>query len=245
MDNCFSRTELLFGRAAMEKLAASRVAVFGIGGVGGYVMEALARSGVGALDLVDHDCVSLSNLNRQIIALRSTVGMLKVDVARARILDINPDAVVRTWPVFYTPETAGDFDFRQYDYVVDAIDTVTGKIGLVMQAEEAGVPIISSMGAGNKIDPSAFAVADLFATSVDPLARVMRTELKKRGVKHLKVVYSREKPIVPRPAGDPEEPAASRRSVPGSCAFVPSAAGLVLAGEVIRDLIGVRPAMGV
>ncbi|MCR5683648.1 MAG: tRNA threonylcarbamoyladenosine dehydratase [Clostridiales bacterium] len=245
MDNCFSRTELLFGRAAMEKLAASRVAVFGIGGVGGYVTEALARSGVGALDLVDHDCVSLSNLNRQIIALRSTVGMLKVDVARARILDINPDAVVRTWPVFYTPETAGDFDFRQYDYVVDAIDTVTGKIGLVMQAEEAGVPIISSMGAGNKIDPSAFAVADLFATSVDPLARVMRTELKKRGVKHLKVVYSREKPIVPRPAGDPEEPAASRRSVPGSCAFVPSAAGLVLAGEVIRDLIGVRPVMGV
>ena len=245
MDNCFSRTELLFGRAAMEKLAASRVAVFGIGGVGGYVTEALARSGVGALDLVDHDCVSLSNLNRQIIALRSTVGMLKVDVARARILDINPDAVVRTWPVFYTPETAGDFDFRQYDYVVDAIDTVTGKIGLVMQAEEAGVPIISSMGAGNKIDPSAFAVADLFATSVDPLARVMRTELKKRGVKHLKVVYSREKPIVPRPAGDTEEPAASRRSVPGSCAFVPSAAGLVLAGEVIRDLIGVRPVMGV
>jgi tRNA A37 threonylcarbamoyladenosine dehydratase len=245
MDNCFSRTELLFGRAAMEKLAASRVAVFGIGGVGGYVTEALARSGVGALDLVDHDCVSLSNLNRQIIALRSTVGMLKVDVARARILDINPDAVVRTWPVFYTPETAGDFDFRQYDYVVDAIDTVTGKIGLVMQAEEAGVPIISSMGAGNKIDPSAFAVADLFATSVDPLARVMRTELKKRGVKHLKVVYSREKPIVPRPAGDPEKPAASRRSVPGSCAFVPSAAGLVLAGEVIRDLIGVRPVMGV
>ena len=245
MDNCFSRTELLFGRAAMEKLAASRVAVFGIGGVGGYVTEALARSGVGALDLVDHDCVSLSNLNRQISALRSTVGMLKVDVARARILDINPDAVVRTWPVFYTPETARDFDFRQYDYVVDAIDTVTGKIGLVMQAEEAGVPIISSMGAGNKIDPSAFAVADLFATSVDPLARVMRTELKKRGVKHLKVVYSREKPIVPRPAGDPEEPAASRRSVPGSCAFVPSAAGLVLAGEVIRDLIGVRPVMGV
>ena len=245
MDNCFSRTELLFGRAAMEKLAASRVAVFGIGGVGGYVTEALARSGVGALDLVDHDCVSLSNLNRQIIALRSTVGMLKVDVARARILDINPDAVVRTWPVFYTPETAGDFDFRQYDYVVDAIDTVTGKIGLVMQAEEAGVPIISSMGAGNKIDPSAFTVADLFATSVDPLARVMRTELKKRGVKHLKVVYSREKPIVPRPAGDTEEPAASRRSVPGSCAFVPSAAGLVLAGEVIRDLIGVRPVMGV
>ncbi|MBR5681073.1 MAG: ThiF family adenylyltransferase, partial [Clostridia bacterium] len=155
MDNCFSRTELLFGRASMEKLAASRVAVFGIGGVGGYVTEALVRSGVGALDLVDHDCVSLSNLNRQIIALRSTVGMLKVDVARARILDINPDAVVRTWPVFYTPETAGDFDFRQYDYVVDAIDTVTGKIGLVMQAEEAGVPIISSMGAGNKIDPSA------------------------------------------------------------------------------------------
>ncbi|MBR5365046.1 MAG: tRNA threonylcarbamoyladenosine dehydratase [Clostridia bacterium] len=245
MDNCFSRTELLFGRAAMEKLAASRVAVFGIGGVGGYVTEALARSGVGALDLVDHDCVSLSNLNRQIIALRSTVGMLKVDVARARILDINPDAVVRTWPVFYTPETAGDFDFRQYDYVVDAIDTVTGKIGLVMQAEEAGVPIISSMGAGNKIDPSAFVVADLFATSVDPLARVMRTELKKRSVKHLKVVYSREKPIVSRPAGDPEEPAASRRSVPGSCAFVPSAAGLVLAGEVIRDLIGVRPVMGV
>ena len=245
MENCFSRTELLFGRAAMEKLAGSRVAVFGVGGVGGFVTEALARSGIGALDLIDHDCVSLSNLNRQIIALRSTVGMRKVDVARARILDINPDAVVRTYPVFYTPETAGDFDFRQYDYVVDAIDTVTGKIGLVMQAKEAGTPIISSMGAGNKIDPSAFEVADLFSTSVDPLARVMRTELKKRGVKRLKVVYSREKPIAPHAVEDSDEPAAGRRSVPGSCAFVPSAAGLVLAGEVIRDLIGARPVMGV
>ena len=245
MENSFSRTELLFGRAAMEKLAGSRVAVFGVGGVGGFVTEALARSGIGALDLIDHDCVSLSNLNRQIIALRSTVGMRKVDVARARILDINPDAVVRTYPVFYTPETAGDFDFRQYDYVVDAIDTVTGKIGLVMQAKEAGTPIISSMGAGNKIDPSAFEVADLFSTSVDPLARVMRTELKKRGVKRLKVVYSREKPIAPHASEDSEELAAGRRSVPGSCASVQSPAGLVLAGEVIRDLIGVRPVMGV
>ena len=245
MENPFSRTELLFGREAMERLAASRVAVFGVGGVGGYVTEALARCGIGSLDLIDHDCVSLSNLNRQIIALRSTVGMRKVDVARARILDINPDAVVRTYPVFYTPETAGDFDFRAYDYVVDAIDTVTGKIGLVMQAREAGTPIISSMGAGNKIDPSAFEVADLFETSVDPLARVMRTELKKRGVRRLKVVYSKEKPIAPRAEAESEKPPVGRRSVPGSCAFVPSAAGLILAGEVIRDLTGVRPVMGV
>ena len=245
METCFSRTERLFGREATEKLAASRVAVFGIGGVGGYVTEALVRSGVGALDLIDHDCVSVSNLNRQIIALRSTVGMRKVDAARARILDINPDAAVRTYPVFYTPETAASFDFRQYDYVVDAIDTVTGKIGLVLQAREAGVPIISSMGAGNKIDPSAFAVADLYETSVDPLARVMRAELKKRGVRRLKVVYSKEKPLVPREDADSEAPADSRRSVPGSCAFVPAAAGLVLAGEVIRDLIGIRPVMGV
>ena len=245
METPFSRTELLFGREAMEKLAASRVAVFGIGGVGGYVTEALARCGVGALDLIDRDRVSVSNLNRQIIALRSTVGMLKVDAARARILDINPDAAVRTYSVFYTPETAAAFDFRAYDYVVDAIDTVTGKIGLVMQAQEAGTPIISSMGAGNKIDPSAFEVADLFETSVDPLARVMRTELKKRGVRRLKVVWSKEKPLAPHAVGDPEEPAAGRRSVPGSCAFVPSVAGLVLAGEVIRDLIGARPVMGV
>ena len=240
----FSRTELIFGHEAMEKLAASRVAVFGVGGVGGYVVEALCRCGVGGLDLIDSDRVSLTNLNRQIIATTSSVGQYKVDVAAARIRDINPAASVRTWKVFYTPETADQFDFREYDYVVDAIDTVTGKIGLVMQAKAAGVPIICSMGAGNKIDPAAFEVADLYKTSVDPLARVMRTELKKRGIKRLKVVYSREMPVKSAAVSE-EEPGGGRRSVPGSCSFVPSAAGLILAGEVIRDLTGMRPRMGV
>ena len=251
MLNQFSRTELLLGADAMQKLAVARVAVFGIGGVGGYTVEALARSGVGAIDLVDDDKVCLTNLNRQIIATRSTVGQNKVDVAEARIHDINPDCAVRKHRTFYTPETAGQFDFSEYDYVVDAIDTVTGKIALVMQAQAAGVPIISCMGAGNKLDPTAFEVADIYKTSVCPLARVMRQELKKRGVKSLKVVYSKE------PARTPIDDTANscrthcicppgvartctqRRQVPGSTAFVPAVAGLILAGEVVKDLAGV------
>ena len=246
MQNQFSRTELLIGHEALEKLSRSRVAVFGVGGVGGFAAEALARSGIGALDLIDSDVVSLSNLNRQIIALRSTVGRPKVEVMAERISDINPDCRVTPIKAFYSPETAASFDFSKYDYIVDAIDTVTGKIGLVMQADAAGVPIISSMGAGNKLDPAAFEVADVFKTSVDPLARVMRTELKKRGIKKLKVVYSKEKPLTPAAPPDPEDPAAGvKRSVPGSIAFVPSAAGLILAGAVIRDLTGKKPQMGV
>ena len=245
MQNQFARTELLIGRAGVEKLAGSRVAVFGVGGVGGYAAEALARSGVGALDLIDNDVVSLSNLNRQIIALHSTVGRPKVEVMAERIADINPACRVNPMKVFYSPETASLFDFGEYDYVVDAIDTVTGKIGIVMQAVSAGVPVISSMGAGNKLDPAAFEVADVYATSVDPLARVMRAELKKRGIRKLKVVYSKEKPLPPSAPPDPDDPAAGvRRSVPGSIAFVPSAAGLILAGEVIRDLTGLRPQRG-
>ena len=251
MLNQFSRTELLLGADAMKKLAAARVAVFGIGGVGGYTVEALARSGVGAIDLVDDDKVCLTNLNRQIIATRSTVGQYKVDVAEARIRDINPDCVVRKHRTFYTPETAGQFDFSEYDYVVDAIDTVTGKIALVMQAQEAGVPIISCMGAGNKLDPTAFEVADIYKTSVCPLARVMRQELKKRGVKSLKVVYSKEPALTPIedtanscrthcicPPGVART-CTQRRQVPGSTAFVPAVAGLILAGEVVKDLAGV------
>lgn len=231
MAETFMRTELLFGAEAMEKLASSRVAIFGVGGVGGYVTEALARSGVGALDLIDNDKVALSNLNRQIIALQSTIGRYKTEVMKERILDINPQAQVRLHNCFYLPETAAQFDFREYDYVVDAIDTVTGKIGLVLQAQEAGVPIISSMGAGNKLDPTAFEVADIYQTSVCPLARVMRRELKSRGVRSLKVVYSRE------PA---REPLIKERKMPGSTAFVPSVAGLIIAGEVIKDLTGIR-----
>ena len=234
MEDQFSRTELLLGREALERLFRSRVAVFGVGGVGGFAVEALARSGVGALDLIDNDIVAPSNLNRQIIALHSTLGQYKVDAARARVLDINPDCVVRTYRVFYTPETAEQFDFTWYDYVVDAIDTVTGKLGLVMQAREAGVPIISSMGAGNKLDPTRFEVADIRKTSVCPLARVMRRELKKRGVDHLRVVYSREPALTPRSdAADPDP----RLRAPGSVAFVPSAAGLILAAEVIKELV--------
>ena len=220
----------------MERLAQARVAVFGVGGVGGHVVEALARSGVGALDLIDNDQVCLSNLNRQIIATRATIGQYKVDAARDRIADISPSTQVRVYKTFYTPETAGQFDFTQYDYVVDAIDTVTGKLALVLQAQEAGVPIISSMGAGNKLDPTAFRVADIYQTSVCPLARVMRTELRRRGVKHLKVVYSTEPPLTPLPA--PAEEQTSRRQTPGSTAFVPAVAGLIIAGEVVRDLTG-------
>lgn len=234
MENQFARTQLLLGEAGMARLQKARVAVFGIGGVGGHVVEALARSGVGSLDLIDRDEVSLTNLNRQIIATHATLGRLKVDAARDRVLDINPDCVVRTYPLFYTPETAGQFDFTQYDYVVDAIDTVTGKLALVMQAREAGTPIISSMGAGNKLNPTAFRVADITKTSVCPLARVMRRELKKRGVAHLKVVFSTEEAMTPE--NDPTCNDPGRRSTPGSTAFVPAVAGLILAGEVIRDL---------
>ena len=241
MVNQFSRTQLLLSAERMERLYAARVAVFGVGGVGGYVVEALARSGVGALDLIDNDRVSLTNLNRQIIALHSTVGQLKVDVAAQRVRDINPDAVVRTYAAFYTPETAAQFDFTQYDYVVDAIDTVTGKLSLVEQAHAAGTPIISCMGAGNKLNPAAFEVADIGQTSVCPLARVMRRELKRRGIEHLKVVYSREPALTPlTEEAEPEEPIqGSRRQTPGSIAFVPAAAGLILAGEVICDLAGI------
>ena len=249
MLNQFSRTELLFGKEAMEKLADSRVAVFGIGGVGGYTVEALVRSGVGKLDLIDDDKVCLTNLNRQIIATRSTVGKYKVDVMKDRILDINPKAEVNVHKCFYLPETKDEFDFSQYDYVVDAIDTVTGKINLVMQAQQTNTPIISSMGAGNKMDPTAFRVADIYKTSVCPLAKVMRRELKKRGVKKLKVVYSEEKPLTPIedeaisckshcvcPPGTVRK-CTQRRQVPGSNAFVPSVVGLIIAGEVIKDLV--------
>lgn len=229
----FSRTELLLGAANMEKLRQARVAVFGVGGVGGYVVEALARSGVGRLDLIDRDVVSLTNINRQIIALHSTVGRYKVDVAKERVLDINPEAAVNVYRIFYLPETAGQFDFTEYDYVVDAIDTVTGKLMLAEQAERAGTPIISSMGAGNKLDAAAFEVADIYETSVCPLAKVMRRELKRRGIRRLKVVYSKEIPILPTSDGA-EEPSGKR--TPGSVAFVPSFAGLLIAGEVIQDL---------
>ncbi|MGN1420385.1 MAG: ThiF family adenylyltransferase [Eubacterium sp.] len=235
MPNQFSRTELLLGKEAVEKLSKSRVAVFGVGGVGGYTVEALVRSGLGNIDIVDNDTVSLTNLNRQIIALHSTVGKYKVDVLSDRIKDINPNCNVRAYKTFYTPETAGEFDFSDYDYVVDAIDTVKGKIELVMQAKEANVPIISSMGAGNKVDPTAFEVADISKTSVCPLARVMRYELRKRGINHLKVVYSREAPVSPREESD--EVLSGGRQIPGSTAFVPSAVGLIIAGEVIKDLI--------
>lgn len=234
MEDPFSRTRLLLGQAAMERLQRSHVAVFGIGGVGGHVVEALARSGVGQLDLIDRDVVSLTNLNRQIIATHQSLGKPKVEAARDRVLDINPDCRVTIYPMFYTPETAGQFDFTKYDYVVDAIDTVTGKLALVMQAQAAGTPIISSMGAGNKLDPTAFRVADISKTSVCPLARVMRRELKKRGIAHLKVVYSTEEPITP--ASDPDCTDPQRRQTPGSTAFVPAVAGLILAGEVIRSL---------
>ncbi|MDO4168023.1 MAG: tRNA threonylcarbamoyladenosine dehydratase [Eubacteriales bacterium] len=238
MEEQFSRTELLLGKAAMEKLTHSHVAVFGIGGVGGYVVEALVRSGVGAIDLIDHDQVSLSNLNRQIIATRDTVGRNKTAVMRERILSINPDCRVEVHDCFYLPETREEFDFASYDYVVDAIDTVTGKLQLVVQAQEMDIPIISSMGAGNKLNPAEFQVADIYETSVCPLAKVMRKELKKRGVKHLKVVYSKEKPL--SPGGDEETESAGvvtrRKVTPGSVAFVPSVVGLIIASEVIKDL---------
>lgn len=242
MENQFSRMELLIGKDKLERLRQARVAVFGVGGVGGYTVEALARCGIGTLDLIDHDKVSLSNLNRQIYALHSTVGKYKVDVAKERVLDINPQAKVNSYRVFYLPETAEQFDFTAYDYVVDAIDTVTGKLMLAEQAKTSGTPVISAMGAGNKMDPAAFQVADISETSVCPLAKVMRRELKKRGIKNLKVVYSQEKPLTPRSkneisAADSIESDTRNRQIPGSMAFVPSAAGMIVAGEVIRDLL--------
>ena len=239
MDDQFSRTRLLLGDDGIEKLKNARVAVFGVGGVGGYAVEALARAGVGALDLIDNDTVACSNLNRQIIATHDTIGKLKVDVAADRVHAINPDCTVRVYRTFYLPENKDQFDFSQYDYVVDAIDTVSGKIALVLQSKEAGVPIISAMGAGNKLDPSRFEVTDLYNTSVCPLARVMRTECRKRGIKHLKVVYSKEPPVTPLVSA--EDMAPGKRSVPGSVSFVPAAAGLILAGEVVRDLVGLHP----
>lgn len=240
MPDQFSRTELMFGKQAMDKLAASRVAVFGIGGVGGYTVEALVRSGIGAVDLIDNDKVCLTNINRQIFATRKTVGKFKVDVAESRIAEINPKVNVRTHKTFYTPTTADLFDFNEYDYIVDAIDTVTGKLALVENADKAGVPIISSMGAGNKVDPTAFEVADIYETSVCPLAKVMRYELKRRGIKKLKVVYSKEQPLKPVLDTTNEiynDELTERRHIPASNAFVPSVAGLIIAGEVIKDLI--------
>lgn len=255
----FSRTELLIGKEALEKLAHSRVAIFGIGGVGGYVVEALIRSGVGALDLIDNDTVAVSNLNRQIIATTATIGQYKVDAARERCLLINPDAQIRTYRMFYLPETAAQFDFHSYDYVVDAIDTVSGKLSIIEQAIQADIPVISSMGAGNKMNPAAFEAADISKTSVCPLARVMRRELRKRGIEHVKVVYSREPAMTPigRESAGAEtsgadhitrsgadhaadmavhEQGTGRRQTPGSNAFVPAAAGLIIASEVVKDL---------
>lgn len=246
----FSRTQLLLGEDTMEVLKNARVAVFGVGGVGGYVCEALVRSGVGTFDLIDDDKVCLTNINRQIIATRKTVGQYKVDVMKDRMLEINPDVKVNVYKCFFLPENADDFPFSEYDYVVDAVDTVTAKIELVMKCKEAGVPIISSMGAGNKIEASAFKVADIYKTKMCPLAKVMRRELKKRGVKKLKVVYSEEKPIRPLedmsiscqtnricPLGAKHK-GTERRDIPGSIAFVPSVAGLIAAGEIVKDLTG-------
>lgn len=248
MLNQFSRTQLVYGEEVMKKLASSRVAVFGIGGVGGYVVEALVRSGIGALDLIDDDKVCLTNINRQIIATRKTIGKYKVDVAEERVHDINPDCDVKTYKTFFLPETKDEFDFTQYDYVVDAIDTVTGKLGIIECCQDANVPVISSMGAGNKVNASMFEVADIYKTSVCPLAKVMRHECKKRGIKKLKVVYSKEQPRRPLedmsiscrqhcicPPGTVRK-CTERRDIPGSTAFVPSVVGLIIAGEVINDL---------
>ena len=235
MNELFSRTHILLGDAAMERLQNARVAIFGVGGVGGYTAEALARSGIGALDLIDSDTVSLTNINRQILATHSTVGKWKVEVARDRILDINPQAQVTVHPVFYTPETADQFDLRQYDYIVDAIDTVTGKLCLAERAFAAGTPIISCMGAGNKLCGTAFQVADISKTTVCPLARIMRKELKKRGISHMKVVFSTEEALTPVGA-EAEAAAIGKRQIPGSTSYIPGIAGLLLAGEVIQDI---------
>lgn len=248
----FSRTQLLYGEELMKKLAASRVAVFGIGGVGGYVVEALARSGIGALDLIDDDKVCISNINRQIIATRKTVGKYKVDVAEERVYDINPDCEVRTFKTFFLPETQDQFDFREYDYVVDAIDTVTGKLAIIEKAKAADVPVISSMGAGNKLNAAMFEVSDIYKTSICPLAKVMRRECRKRGINSLKVVYSKEMPRKPLEdmivnggvqsscSPEIERKGTERRSIPGSTAFVPSVVGLIIAGEVINDITEIK-----
>ena len=262
MSERFSRMELLYGKEAMRKLERSRVAVFGIGGVGGYVVEALARSGIGALDLIDHDTVAESNINRQIIATDKTIGRFKAEVAAERIADISPDCRVTVHKTFFLPDTEAQFDFRNYDYVVDAIDTVTGKLAIIMKAKEAGVPVILAMGAGNKIHPALFEVADIYQTSVCPLAKVMRHECRRRGIESLKVVYSKEVPRIPfkeagstipdPAAASPEgtagkssgksapdtEPGAFKKAVPGSAAFAPSVCGLIIAGEVVNDLTG-------
>ncbi|WP_329887394.1 tRNA threonylcarbamoyladenosine dehydratase [Pseudoramibacter faecis] len=232
----FSRTALLLGEEAIQKLSCAHIAVFGIGGVGGYVCEALARGGIGRFDLIDGDRVSLSNLNRQIIATHQTIGTFKVDAMSTRIHDINPAAQVTSHRCFYLPESKGDFDFNQYDYIVDAVDTVTAKLALIAEAQEKRVPVIASMGAGNKLDPTQFEVTDIAKTSVDPLAKVIRRECKKRGVHHLKVVYSKEQPIRPQTATDPQQPR-DHHPVPGSVPFVPGVVGLIIAGEVIKDLI--------
>ena len=235
--NPFSRTQFVLGSQAMEKLKNARVAVFGLGGVGGYVAEALARSGVGALDLIDHDTISLTNINRQILATRDTVGMDKAEAAAQRVKAINPDCDAKAIKTFYLPETADQFDFSEYDYIVDAIDTVTGKLALAERATAVHTPIICCMGTGNKLDASAFQVADISKTSMCPLARIMRKELGKRGIKHLKVVYSQEEAL--SPTGWEEEAAAlGKRQIPGSVSFVPGAAGLILAGEVVKDIAG-------
>ena len=233
VENQFERTALLLGKASVERLASKRVAVFGVGGVGGFVCEGLVRAGIGAIDIVDKDIVALSNINRQLIALHSTVGKNKVDVLEERLKDINKNLIIKKYKCFFLPETSETFDFREYDYVVDAIDTVTGKIELILKAKEAGVPIISAMGAGNKLEPAGFQVSDIYKTSVCPLARVMRRELKKRGVDKLKVVYSKEEPIKPQFEEGEEV-------VPGSISFVPPVVGLIIAGEVVKDLIRVE-----
>ncbi|MCR5653014.1 MAG: tRNA threonylcarbamoyladenosine dehydratase [Ruminococcus sp.] len=234
MLNQFSRSELLLGENGIKTLNSSRVAVFGIGGVGGYTAEALVRSGIGELDIIDKDCVALTNINRQIFALHSTVGQYKVDAARDRLLDINPNLKLNTYKLFYTPDTSDEFDFTKYDYIVDAIDTITGKIELIKRADDSGTPIISAMGAGNKLDASAFEVCDIYKTSMCPLARVMRNELKKRGIKKLKVVYSKEKPL--KPLFELNEEPVKGNQTPGSVSFVPPVMGLIIAGEVIKDL---------
>jgi len=238
VNSCYSRTALLLGDESIARLRAARVALFGVGGVGGFAAEPLVRAGVGSIDLFDNDTVCESNLNRQLIALHSTLGQYKVDVMKARLLDINPETQVGAYRLFYLPECADEVDLSRYDYILDCIDTVKAKIDLAVRAEALNIPIISAMGAGNKLDPTAFEVADVYKTSVCPLARVMRYELKKRGVKKLKVVYSREIPRTP-PSSEEKEQSA-RRSSPGSVSFCPSVAGLILAGEVVRDLTGVR-----
>lgn len=240
MNEQFTRTAVLIGSNGMDKLRSARVALFGVGGVGSFTAEALIRAGIGALDLFDNDVVAPSNLNRQLIALHSTIGQYKVDAARARLLDINPEAQIGAYKMFYLPENADQVDISQYDYIIDCIDTVSAKIELVVRANNLRVPIIASMGTGNKLDPTAFEVSDISKTSVCPLARVMRQELRKRGIDHLKVVYSRETPRTPVSERNPELPSASRRSIPGSVSFCPSVAGLIIAGEVIRDLTDIR-----